>query len=405
MIKIGILKPHFGPVGGFERVVDRVEGILIKGGYDVTRHLVDLTDTDAVARRHPLDARVADTQREFLTYLHGRDRFDGIATGAYDLVISTAPPSYVHRHRAHLAMFFHHHRIFYDLEDAYVAAGFAADPAAHAHAARLVRGLDRDRFDQVTTFLCPSETVAGRLARFNDRTTTLPFQAGIGVSSERNDTPVGPSGALCVTRHEFPKRAELLVAAAHLLDAAIPITCTGTGGRLAFAQDLDLRLSEGSIDMDRLGTSDLWRNTGVCRPPDASSTAGKETADAGRVVFTGHITDRQLAEAYAAARCVVAPAYDEDYGLTAIEAMSHGRPVVVCADGGGLAELVDDGETGLIVAPEPGAIAAAVTRLHDDQALAQRLGQNGRARAADLTWSNAAKQLLSAIEATLDHAA
>jgi glycosyltransferase involved in cell wall biosynthesis len=85
--------------------------------------------------------------------------------------------------------------------------------------------------------------------------------------------------------------------------------------------------------------------------------------------------------------------------------MHHGRPVVVCSDGGGLAELVDDGETGLVVEPTPAAIAAAVTRLHADDDLASRLGRNGRERAAQLTWSRAAGQLLTAVEATLDAAA
>ncbi len=397
MIKIALLKPDHGPVGGFERVVGRVEEILTGAGYGVTRHTVTLTDTDEVARRHDLEARVLDTQREFLTYLHGRDRFDGISTGAYDLVISTSPPSYVHRHRAHLALFFHHHRVFYDLEEPYVDAGFAADPAAHAHAARLVRGLDFDRLAAVTTFLCPSNTVAQRLERFNQRRETRPFHAGIGVASSSAEQPLGDAGAVCVTRHEFPKRAELVVAAAHLVDPAIPVTCTGTGGRLAFTRDLDLRLATGVLDVDDLDAHTLWCNTGAA---PAAPTPGR-----GRVDFVGHVDDRRLDGLYASSRCVVAPAFDEDYGLTAIEAMQHGRPVIVCADGGGLAELVDDGETGLVVEPDPTAIAAAVTRLHDDAELAVRLGRNARARAAESTWSHAAEQLLTAVEATLDAAA
>lgn len=401
MIKIAMLKPHHGPVGGFERVVNRVETILTRAGYDVTRHTVDLTDTDAVAHSRRLESLVIDSQREFLTYLHGRDRFDGISTGVYDLVISTSPPSYVHRHRAHLALFFHHHRIFYDLEDAYVDAGFATDPEAHAHAAQLVRDLDRDRLEAVSTFLCPSKTVAGRLARFNGRRETLPFHAGVGVTVGGDDpVDVGvadTNGVLCVTRHEFPKRSELLVAAAHLVDATVPIVCTGTGGRLAFTRDLDARLSKGEVAVDDLDDATMWRNTGA--PP------GRRASMIGRVDFVGHVGDHRLDELYASARCVVAPAHDEDYGLTAIEAMHHGRPVIVCRDGGGLAELVDDGETGLVVEPTPAAVAAAVARLHADDELATRLGRNGRARAAELSWSHAADQLLTAVEATLDTAA
>ena len=401
MIKIAVLKPHHGPVGGFERVVNRVSEILTGAGYDLTRHTVDLTDVDAVARTRPLDRLVIDDHREFLTYLHGRDRFDGLSTGVYDLVISTSPPSYVHRHRAHLALFFHHHRVFYDLEAPYLAAGFATDADAHARAAGLVRSLDRDRLAAVTTFLCPSTTVAGRLERFNQRTDTMPVHAGTGitprsVTDRSGAAPLG-SGVLCVTRHEFPKRAELVVAAAHLLETPVAVTCTGTGGRLAFTRDLDARLTVGAVHVDELDDAALWCNTGA--PPAAPTGPG------GRVDFVGHVDDRTLEEYYATARCVVAPAYDEDYGLTAIEAMHHGCPVIVCRDGGGLAELVDDGETGLVVEPTPAAIAAAVDRLHADDDLATRLGRNGRDRAAGLSWARAADQLLTAVEATLDTAA
>lgn len=402
MTRIAVLKPHHGPVGGFERVVNRVEAILEDAGHDVTRYTVDLTGVDALVRSSPLERRIVDSQREFLTYLHGRDAFDGISTGVYDLVISTSPPSYVHRHPAHLALFFHHHRVFYDLEDLYIAAGFPADPDTHAHAARTVRELDRDRFDAVTTFLCPSTTVARRLDHFNGRTDTLPFHAGVGVVGRTSATSARTSGALCVTRHEFPKRVELLVAAAHLVDPAIPVTCTGTGGRAPFARDLDVRLSAGDLAVEQLDDRSTWCNTGAVDHP-VDVVPGDTPV--GRVDFVGHVTDQRLDAMYAGARCVVAPAYDEDYGLTAIEAMSHGRPVIVCDDGGGLAELVEDRVTGLVVAPTPTAIAAAITELHDDPDLAARLGDNGRDRAAATTWTAAAHQLLEAVEATLDRAA
>jgi len=79
-----------------------------------------------------------------------------------------------------------------------------------------------------------------------------------------------------------------------------------------------------------------------------------------------------LRRAMASAVCVVAPAYDEDYGLTAIEAMAAGTPVIVCRDGGGLVELVDHGVTGLVVEPTGAAIATAIRSLTDDPDLAQR---------------------------------
>jgi glycosyltransferase involved in cell wall biosynthesis len=62
-----------------------------------------------------------------------------------------------------------------------------------------------------------------------------------------------------------------------------------------------------------------------------------------------------------------------------MEAMATGRPVVSCPVSG-VPELVRDGETGLLApSDDPAAFAAAVERLAADEALAARLGRQGRA--------------------------
>jgi glycosyltransferase involved in cell wall biosynthesis len=67
----------------------------------------------------------------------------------------------------------------------------------------------------------------------------------------------------------------------------------------------------------------------------------------------------------------------EPLGLVALEAAAAGLPVVA-SDHGGVAEVVRDGETGLLVAPsDHRALAAALRRLADDPALARRLGEAG----------------------------
>ena len=72
------------------------------------------------------------------------------------------------------------------------------------------------------------------------------------------------------------------------------------------------------------------------------------------VEIAGRVDDARLAQLYREAPCVVAPAYEEDYGLTAVEAMRFGTPVIVCRDGGGLPGIVRHGFDGLVV--EPGRI-------------------------------------------------
>jgi alpha-1,3-rhamnosyl/mannosyltransferase len=89
------------------------------------------------------------------------------------------------------------------------------------------------------------------------------------------------------------------------------------------------------------------------------------------------------------------PSLGEGFGLTALEAMASGTPVVV-SDRGALPEVV--GEAGLCVAPEPAALEEALGRVLTDSALAARLTAAGRERAAGLTWSRTAEGWLASLE-------
>ncbi len=78
----------------------------------------------------------------------------------------------------------------------------------------------------------------------------------------------------------------------------------------------------------------------------------------------------------------------ETFGLVLIEAMQVGTPVVGSGSGG-VTEIIDDGETGLLFAPgEAEKLAEALRRLYDDEALRCRLGEAGRDKAQRM-FSNA----------------
>jgi glycosyltransferase involved in cell wall biosynthesis len=70
----------------------------------------------------------------------------------------------------------------------------------------------------------------------------------------------------------------------------------------------------------------------------------------------------------------------EPLGVAYMEAISCGVPTIA-TDAGGVPEMIDDGVEGLLVPPrDPAALAAAIARIADDPALAQRLSETGRAR-------------------------
>jgi glycosyltransferase involved in cell wall biosynthesis len=111
----------------------------------------------------------------------------------------------------------------------------------------------------------------------------------------------------------------------------------------------------------------------------------------------GFLPTEEVAARYARAAVVVCPSRREGFGLVCAEAMAHGRPVVATAVGG-LAELVVDGETGLLVEPgDPRALRAAIDRLLADRDLRRRMGAAGRERIRELSgWHSVVDRTLAA---------
>jgi glycosyltransferase involved in cell wall biosynthesis len=107
-----------------------------------------------------------------------------------------------------------------------------------------------------------------------------------------------------------------------------------------------------------------------------------------RALTLGHVRRPDLPALLAGAAAFVLPSFYEGFGLPVLEAMTCGTPVVV-SDGGSLPEVV--GEAGLVVPrAEPTALAAAITRLIEDQAARERLSRLGLARAREFSWERAA---------------
>ncbi len=103
-------------------------------------------------------------------------------------------------------------------------------------------------------------------------------------------------------------------------------------------------------------------------------------AGASNITFTGWTSDERLRELIGRARAAIYVPQDEDFGMSPVEAMAAGKPVIGVAEGGVL-ETVVDGETGLLVpaGPSADAVADAVRRLDADAALAMRAACEARA--------------------------
>ena len=107
-----------------------------------------------------------------------------------------------------------------------------------------------------------------------------------------------------------------------------------------------------------------------------------------RVVHLEGLSDEALASVMAGATALCAPSRHEGFGLTVLEAMASGVPVVV-SDRGSLPELV--GAAGVVVEPTPDAVARALRELIDAPDAAHRLGLAARRRAETFSWDRTAR--------------
>jgi glycosyltransferase involved in cell wall biosynthesis len=114
------------------------------------------------------------------------------------------------------------------------------------------------------------------------------------------------------------------------------------------------------------------------------------------VVFSGYVPDEELCRLYNRAALFASTSLDEGFGLPALEAMACGAPVVV-SSGNAMEEIV--GDAGLVVEPrDETALAAAMSRILDDPALAAALSDKAVRRAAAFSWDEAARRLLRVLE-------
>ena len=208
-----------------------------------------------------------------------------------------------------------------------------------------------------------------------ERTTVAPLASRFGETSPREKPKaigdLAPGGFwLCVGTIEPRKNHERLF-------AAYAAGLRETGG------DMPLVLAGGKG----------WLMDDVARTV-------RELGIADKLVFTGYVSDAELAWLYASCHAFLYPSLFEGFGLPVLEAMSLGA-AVVCSDATSLPEVA--GDAAVLVDPlDVGGLCRAMAAVTDNAALREGLRRRSLERAGLFSWEKTAHQVLHAYRHVLD---
>jgi glycosyltransferase involved in cell wall biosynthesis len=150
-------------------------------------------------------------------------------------------------------------------------------------------------------------------------------------------------------------------------------------GQLSPRKGYDLALRALPVVLRRCPTASLLIVSGInAADRDRVERLASELGIDGHVHLLDRLDDTSLVNLFRACDVYVTPTRYEGFGLTLLEAMTLGAPLVA-TDVPAVNEIVRDGENGLLVPPEdPDVLARAILRLLEDTALRDRLREGGR---------------------------
>jgi glycosyltransferase involved in cell wall biosynthesis len=119
----------------------------------------------------------------------------------------------------------------------------------------------------------------------------------------------------------------------------------------------------------------------------------------GGVVLLDAVTPGEMVDVYSASDVLVFPAVRERFGMVVIEALAAGLPVIAASTSGAGADLLRDGENGIVVGErDVPAIANAMARLLGDPALRTRMSCKAMSVAEEHDVTIEAKRFVDAIQ-------
>jgi glycosyltransferase involved in cell wall biosynthesis len=201
-------------------------------------------------------------------------------------------------------------------------------------------------------------------------------------------------------------------------DELVPIRRDEARRRLGLAPDRPIALQLGRM-VARKGVDNVIRAVAIARrehgvdpllvvvggnsdAPDREATPeigrlmdiARDEGIGEHVKFVGRRSRERIRDFYCAADVFVTTPWYEPFGITPVEAMACGVPVIGSRVGG-IQYTVQHGRTGFLVEPkEPAELARRLVQIWSDPAIGQLFGRRGRRRAYQLfTWRRVAQQL------------
>lgn len=271
---------------------------------------------------------------------------------AYDIVVSSKVPTYAVSHPNHVMFLNHAVRIFDDMFDNRFPD---ADEGAYRDRAR-VHAADLKALLQVKARLTQGHEIARRLTRWRGISADV-LHPPLGFNRFEPGTDLGEHFLIAGRLHPW-KRFDLLIAAVRKCTLPVKLLIAGSGE-----------------DRDRL-----------------IELAGGDD----RIEFLGRISDDELVDFSRRAIAIPFLPLREDFGYVTLEAFASACPVLTCTDSGEPAHIVRNGDTGLVVDPEPTAIASALEWFWNNREEARRMGQRGLELVRQMDWGQTAYALACA---------
>lgn len=325
-----------------------------------------------VSRGHPTDVLCANTSRRTV-----RDSFGPVAvtrTGSYAKLLSTSMSPALVTELAKVRTKYEIIHVHLPNPMANVALQLARPTG------KIVLHWHSDIINQARAIKLYEPLQASMLRRADAIIATSPPYADASpwIAPYRNKVHVVPLGIHAQRLHQPADALAEARAALRRRHGERPIVFSI--GRMATYKGFDVLIEAArSLDPDTLVL--------VGGGGELLATHQRKVQDLGlsqRVIFTGRLSDLDVAAHMAEARVFCLPSTNraEAFGMVLLEAMQAGLPVVATQiTGSGVPWVNADGETGLNVpVNDPGALTAALRRLVADPALARRMGDAGRQR-------------------------